>query len=363
MKKLILLSIGLILVIAGGCSKQKVDEYAVISFIVGEVSKNSGSVSIGDIIKEKDEITTGNESFCDIKIGGSIIRIKEKSKLTVSNLIRQGSTESTQLGMDMGKMLCKPKKLLKDDSFTVKTPTAVAGVRGTQFTIEVDSLKTTRVKVFDGKLQVSKRIKQFEGNFDKILEMSPVIEKEEKIVITEKEVEKSEKIVEQILKKETAKGTGGDVMGRVIQASNKEIAIGLKDIEKFAAGDFIKENKEIIDVKEKPAEVIKQIVKVIEKEKEEPKPDGRLLITKYEVYFIKNGKVLWEGKVMDEPLKSGDKLYVASGEYVYCASVNGPVLWRKNIINDGKLELKDGKLTVFTKGEKKNLDSETGEQL
>jgi hypothetical protein len=363
MKKFILFSIGLILVLAGGCSKQQVDEYAVVSFLVGDVKKNNGSVSIGDIIKEKDELTTGNESFCDIKIGGSIIRIKEKSKLLISSLIRKNDSENTQLGMDTGKMLCKPKKLLKDDSFTVKTPTAVAGVRGTQFTIEIDSMKTTRVKVFDGKLQVAKRIKQFEGNFDKILAISPVIEKEEKLVITEKEVINSEKVVELILKKETAKGEGGDVMSRVIQASNKEIVSSKKDIEKFAAGDFVKENKEIIDVKEKPAEVIKQIVKVIEKEKEEPKPDGRLLITKYEVYFIKNGKVLWEGKVMDEPLKAGDKLYIASGEYVYCASVNGPVFWRKNIINDGKLELKEGKLTVFTKGEKKELNSETGEQM
>lgn len=363
MRKLILICIGLVMVISGGCSKQKVDEYAVISFIVGEVTRNNVALSIGDIIKEKDEINTGNESFCDIKIGGSIIRIKEKSKLTVSNLIRQGGAESTQLGMDMGKMLCKPKKLLKDDSFTIKTPTAVAGVRGTQFTVEIDTLKTTRIKVFDGKVQVAKRIKQFEGNFEKILAMSPVIDKEEKIVITEKEVEKSEKIVEKILQNETARGKGGDVMGRVIQASSKEIVSAQKDIEKFAAGDFVKENKEIIDVKEKPAEVIKEIVKVIEKEKEQPKPDGRLLITKFEVYFIKNGKVLWEGKVIDEPLKEGDKIYIASGDYVYCASANGPVLWRKNIINDGKLELKEGKLTVFTKGEKKNLNSETGEQL
>ena len=64
-------------------------------------------------------------------------------------------------------------------------------------------------------------------------------------------------------------------------------------------------------------------------EREKPKPDGRLLITRYEIYFIKNGKVLWEGKVLQQPVRMNDKIFIASGDYVYCASADGPVLWRK----------------------------------
>ena len=96
----------------------------------------------GDVLKENDIITTGIMSSCDIRIGDSIIRIKEKSKVLISQLLKNGNVENITLGLDIGKMLCKPKKLIKSESFLVKTPTAVAGVRGTQFSVEADIKKT-----------------------------------------------------------------------------------------------------------------------------------------------------------------------------------------------------------------------------
>lgn len=361
MRKLAVLSITAAVALILGCSKAKVDEYAIITFMIGEVTKNSASAEIGDIIKEKDLIQTGAGSFCDIKIGGSIIRIKEKSKLVVSSLLRKGELESTELGMDVGKMMCKPKKLLKSENFTIKTPTAVAGVRGTSFTVEADAAKTTRIKVFDGSVKVVKRVKQLETSTEKILEAATAVSKEEKVVITQKEVAKAENAVEKILAKETAKGKEAEAISAVIEKSKNEISV--KDIQKFAAEDFTKDNKEIIEVKEKPREVIVRISDFIKKEKESPKPDGRLLVTRYEIYFIKNGKVEWEGKVVSEPVKAGEKIYIASNDYVYCASVDGQVYWRKKLDNDGKLEIVDKKVKINSAGKELKLDLETGQQL
>ncbi|PKL36183.1 MAG: hypothetical protein CVV44_18370 [Spirochaetae bacterium HGW-Spirochaetae-1] len=344
------------------CSKEQVDEYAMITFMLGDVLKNNIAVEIGSLIKEKDIIVTGADSFCDVRIGGSIIRIKEKSNATISNLMRKGDMEDTTVGLGVGKMLCKPKKLLKSEKFIVKTPTAVAAVRGTTFTIEADAMKTTRIKVFNGKVKVARRIKQLEESMDRVLEAAPAIEKERKIVITEKEVTKAEAAVEKILAAETAKAPEEAITAVILQARN-EVVISDKKIEKFAVEDFQKDNKEMIEVKVKPVEVIREIATVIKQEKEMPKPDGRLLVTRYEIYFIKNGKVLWEGKVVENPIKKDDKIYIASGDYVYCASTEGPVLWRKNIENEGKLELKEDKLAVFTSKGTKNLDLDTGEQL
>ena len=122
--------------------------------------------------------------------------------------------------------------------------------------------------------------------------------------------------------------------------------------------DFKAENAEIIAVKEKEPEIVKQITKIIKEEK--PVPEGRLFVTRYEIYFIKNGRVEWEGKVASAPVKDKGKVYVAADDYIFCASAEGPVLWRKQIINDGKIELSGKTATIYIKGVPHTYDAETG---
>jgi hypothetical protein len=334
----------------------------MITFMIGDVKKNNVAVQIGDILKEKDTIQTGTDSFCDIKIGDSLIRVKQKTKIVLSTLMRLGGLDNTTMELGSGKILCKPKKLLKSETFLVKTPTAVAGVRGTQFIVEADANGTSRIKVFDGKVKVARRIKELDASIDKVLSLAPDVNKQEKVIITKEDVAKTEAIVSKIMKAESAKGTEAAV-AEVIKKEGKNIVAGRKNIEKFAVRDFEKDNKEIIEVKQKPVEVIKEISKVIKQEKEEPKPNGRLLITRFEVYFIKNGTVEWEGKVVEEPIKQADKLYIASGEYVFCASVDGPVIWRKQINNEGRLRVRENMLIVSAQGRETKLDLKTGEKL
>jgi hypothetical protein len=359
MKRYGILLASVLLFIWSGCGKGE-DEYAVVNFFIGDVKKNNAEIDIGEIIKEKDVLTTGNQSSCDIKIGNSIIRVKENSRVLISQLVRQGNIENTSLGLDVGKMLCKPKKLLKNESFLVKTPTAVAGVRGTRFTVETDAKKTTRIKVFDGKVAVIKRVSQLEDKVEKLLEEAPAVEEKEKVVVTEKDVQQAEKKVEEIISKDGGKGVEVSVV-KIIEQVKDDVVVARKEMLAFKVEDFKDEKAELIAV-EKPREVIRQIESMVRLEKEKPKPDGRLLITRYEIYFIKNGKVLWEGKVINPPVKMDDKIYIASGDYVFSASLDGPVLWRKNIENDGKLELKEGKLMVHSKEGVRSLDLDTGQE-
>ncbi len=358
MKKLCLVCMCMIISSVYSCSKEKVDEYAMITFMIGDVKRNNAAVEIGEIIKEKDEIITAADSFCDVKIGDSIIRIKEGSKVVISNIIRKDNSESTTLGLDVGKMLCKPKKLIKSESFIVKTPTAVAGVRGTNFSVEADAMKTTRIKVFDGKIQIAKRVKQFEGSIEKVLEQAPILEKEKKVVITAKEVQKVEAAADKLIKE----GKGKEISTIITQLKN-ESAISKESIQNFKPEDFSREGKEIVTIQIKPREVIQRIIKVIAQEKEMPKADGRLLVTRYEIYFIKNGKVVWEGNVVEGPLNRDKRIYIASGDYVFCAASDGPVLWRKNLKNDGKLKIIDNSLVISSEGKESKLDLETGEKL
>ena len=79
-----------------GCSSTE-DEYASVIFFIGDVKKNNTEIDIGEIIAENDILTTGDISSCDVKIGGSFIRIKEKSSLSISSLVNKNKIENTIL--------------------------------------------------------------------------------------------------------------------------------------------------------------------------------------------------------------------------------------------------------------------------
>lgn len=360
MQRMVIFFVSFLLMLSLNCTKE-VEDHASVIFFVGEVTINGAAVGIGDGVDENDTVITENLSSCDIKIGDSIIRIKERSKVIFSQLLKKGLFENVEIGLDVGKMLCKPKKLMKTESFLVKTPTAVAGIRGTQFIVEADKRKTTRIKVFDGKVRVVKRIKRLEEKIDKILDEAPPIQEKEKVVVTEREVKETEKKVNEAFSKGLQKGVEVAVV-KVIGEFKNDIIISRKKVEKFKVEDFRNDNKELIAIKEKPKEIIKKIAQVLKLEREKPKPDGRLLITKYEIYFIKNGRVIWDGEVINPPIKQEGKIFIASGDYVFCASLDGPVLWRKRIINDGRLELRGEKLHVYSGGKVRELDIETGQE-
>lgn len=363
-KKITTAFLAIITAIAFGCGRETVDEHATVSFMIGDVKINSVEAQIGDIIKQNDDIITGNNSFCDIKIGGSIIRIKAQSSVKISTLIKSGNIEDTEIGLNSGKLLCKPKKLLKDENFMVKTPTAVAGVRGTQFAIEADKLKTTRIKVFNGEVKVARRIKQFESSVEKVMELAPTLEKEQKVVITAEEVKKAEKVVENRLQDATAGELPGDnVIEQVIQKSEVQIGVDDKNIQKFSPEDFTRENKEIIEIQQKPKEDIIRITRVIRQQKEKPVPEGRLLITRYDIYYIRDGKIRWDGKVINEAVRKDGKLYIASGEFVFCADPEGTVIWKADIENDGSLVIDGGRVTVKSGGKTLNLDADNGKRM
>jgi len=361
MKRILIYSLILGLAIWGNsCTKQQVDEYATIAFSIGDVKKNGQLANIGDILNQNDVIETGTMSSCDIKIGDSMIRIKENSKAILAQLLRKDGIENTTLGLDVGKMICKPKKLLKNESFLVKTPTAVAGVRGTNFSVEADAQKTTRIKVFDGKVAVVKRVEAVEQHIDKIIEAAPVVEEKEKVVITAEDVKKAEKKIEEVIKKE---GQATPLaVEKVLAAAKEEIVVKKEEVQKFKPEDFKEEKQEIIQIEEKPKEVVKEVAKVVKKTRQIPQPEGQLLVTRYEIYFVKDGRVEWEGKVINPPTKTEDKIYIASGDYIFCAKTDGTVLWRKKLANDGKLEVEGEKVAVYARGQKKLLDKLTGEE-
>ena len=160
----------LLMAVSFSCAKKEAPAIkAVVTFVVGEASvlKNNAwkKIDVGAELVQNDSIKTGNASTIDIQIGQSIVRVKENSTLRLAMLYLDAGTgiEKNTLDLAVGTVLAKPKKLVKGESFLVKTPTAVAGVRGTMFVVEAKQTRDTRVSVIDGKVSVTKRIVALEN--------------------------------------------------------------------------------------------------------------------------------------------------------------------------------------------------------
>lgn len=129
------------------CSKTKNPSgEAVLNFMAGDVSiLNKGLKSparVGDIIVQGMKIFTGKNSFADIKIGANLIRILERSEVSIAELIYNPATDAlkSELKLDSGKVYSSlPGKLLKGNHFNIKTPTVTAAVRGTEFLVQETS--------------------------------------------------------------------------------------------------------------------------------------------------------------------------------------------------------------------------------
>ncbi len=117
--------------------------------------KPGASLSVGDTISvyagskvnlkfEDESTTTINEN--------SIFTVKELKK----EVVPETKTEVKELNFNLwlGKTTVKTKKLGPKDKFEIHTPAAVCSVRGTDFSVEVDESKVTKVKVYDGIVSV-----------------------------------------------------------------------------------------------------------------------------------------------------------------------------------------------------------------
>jgi hypothetical protein len=107
-------------------------------------------------IKESDELKTEAGSSAIIKMDdGSMVKLGPLAKMKMDQLTASGNDNKTSLDISIGKSWNRASRLTKDAAFNVKTPTAVAGVRGTFFASEVDKTSDSTFDVYDGSVKVS----------------------------------------------------------------------------------------------------------------------------------------------------------------------------------------------------------------
>lgn len=99
-----------------------------------------------------DRIVTGPDSYAELALDAEhVIYLRENTDFTLT----QTRKDSAELTLTLGSLLAKVRKLVSGESLKVRTPTAVAAVRGTEFAVE-SAGDETHVAVYDeGKLEVS----------------------------------------------------------------------------------------------------------------------------------------------------------------------------------------------------------------
>ncbi len=315
------------------CKKEdqpvKEKTYMIISFVTGDVKivrkSESGKteeipakvgmlVYAGDLIKtEKGKIDLQTKT-------GSSIRIKEMTTLNVSNLATQEGGD-TNLQLDHGNLIANVKKATSKQEFKVSTPTAIAGVRGTIFSVEVDPFeKTSSVKVLEGKVSLKPRVIAIENVSKEDLEKQPELKSlkkiEEKEIILEQNQEgrldpEIEKKIAQInekpedtkalqeVSKELEKSTANLVKVESFQPSaelilEKETMIILKEeeikqIEQGKNVDMILSQKQE-ERKQIEEKILKKIEEDASKKKLESEKEIQNFYNKLEIVTLKNGK-------------------------------------------------------------------------
>ena len=132
-----------------------------------EVKPVTRDAIVGESISKGSTIITGSNSEADLLFtNGSLAKLGANSKFVLSlfwqksfqpstkkvnDLKNETSSSRIALKLEIGDLVVDVKKLNKNSSFMVESPLGVAGIRGTQFGMSVDS-KSTELAVLEGKV-------------------------------------------------------------------------------------------------------------------------------------------------------------------------------------------------------------------
>lgn len=129
---------------------------AKIRIVSGQVNLNGTPAFADDVLEEGDKITTGPTSYCAIIFDDkNAIYVSENTELT---LHLAAPKKSLDLVKGAVSSLLRRLARVRDRSayrYTVNTPTAICGVRGTAFYVKVESPEKTYVCLCNGRLEIS----------------------------------------------------------------------------------------------------------------------------------------------------------------------------------------------------------------
>ena len=140
-------------------------DQAIVTFLKGKASllhkgeEKAIRLRVRDSINQGDTVTTGKKTLIEIELpDGSFIRFADNTKFTIDDLIynRQGKDRNFKFKLLLGRTWANAKELLgRKKRFEIASETAVAGIKGTTFRMNVQKDKSALIKVYKGDVYVA----------------------------------------------------------------------------------------------------------------------------------------------------------------------------------------------------------------
>jgi len=109
-------------------------------------------LDVGAEVHAGDTIETGEGGRVEITMStGTLLRLGESSRVTLTEDVPQKAFSARLL---LGNIWAKVHKLVSAETFHIETENGVAGVRGTEFRVEVAPQQEDLVRVYEGVVQV-----------------------------------------------------------------------------------------------------------------------------------------------------------------------------------------------------------------
>jgi hypothetical protein len=117
---------------------------------------------VGEELFPGTSILTGDNTIVELQIlpENNILRLAENTTFTLK---RDAETNQSQLLLDFGRLRAKVAKVNDQEDFVLRTPSAVAGVRGTDFGLDMVIGETglrESIYVFEGEVEVTRKSNQ-----------------------------------------------------------------------------------------------------------------------------------------------------------------------------------------------------------
>jgi hypothetical protein len=127
------------------------DTTGVVEFLEGEVTIDGIEAELGQDVPPGSTVRTGANSLCEVVFRGrNIFQVQENSVAVIDLGAQSSSVELTS-----GGIAAVLDRLGRKGEFAIRTPAAVAGVRGTIFFVQTESPTSTFICTCNGRLSIT----------------------------------------------------------------------------------------------------------------------------------------------------------------------------------------------------------------
>lgn len=164
--KLFMLAAGMMLVLSTSLAIAEEPIHGIVMVAKGDIkvtnaqSKQSETAKVGKKVFPGDTITAGPDSRAKIVMSDkNVLNISPDTKVIIEKYSNDGKDKNVELKVEYGKIRAAVEQKYdgENSKFNVKTPSAVAGVRGTDFLTSYDrGSKQSQIVTFSGTVAVGK---------------------------------------------------------------------------------------------------------------------------------------------------------------------------------------------------------------